>query len=100
MLSTSGLSEFLDIVKEASLLLALPENDFSWSSWDNALDALEELKDIAGTVGTDEESAHRRLALLFAPTGPIQEVSLSSDWADEFLKLAERFEQIADDSAG
>jgi len=30
---------------------------------------------------------------LFAPTGPIQEVSLSSGWGQEFLELAERFDK-------
>jgi hypothetical protein len=30
--------------------------------------------------------------VLFAPTGPLQELSLSSGWADDFLKLASRFD--------
>ena len=30
--------------------------------------------------------------MLFAPTGPIQEVSLSSGWGDVFIELAERFD--------
>ncbi|MEZ5563197.1 MAG: hypothetical protein R3F27_09625 [Gammaproteobacteria bacterium] len=32
------------------------------------------------------------VAILFAPTGPIQEVSLSSGWAEAFLKVAERYD--------
>jgi hypothetical protein len=32
------------------------------------------------------------LDVLFLPTGPIQEVSLSSGWGDEFLQLAERYD--------
>ncbi|HSS66074.1 MAG TPA: hypothetical protein VLS27_16730 [Gammaproteobacteria bacterium] len=32
------------------------------------------------------------LEILFAPTGPIQEVSVSSGRADEFVALAERFD--------
>jgi hypothetical protein len=35
------------------------------------------------------------LAVLFAPTGPMQEVSLSSGWAQEFLALAARFDAAA-----
>jgi hypothetical protein len=36
------------------------------------------------------------LAVLFAPTGPIQEVSLSSGWALEFLTISERFDRAAE----
>lgn len=32
--------------------------------------------------------------LLFAPTGSLQEVSLSSGWAETFLKVAERYEEV------
>ena len=32
------------------------------------------------------------MEVLFAPTGPIQEVSLSSGWGKEFLALSERFD--------
>jgi hypothetical protein len=32
------------------------------------------------------------LRVLFAPTGPIQEVSVSSGWGDAFLELADRFD--------
>lgn len=34
----------------------------------------------------------RHDSVLFAPTGPIQEVSLTSGWANPFLKVAERFD--------
>jgi hypothetical protein len=32
------------------------------------------------------------MEVLFAPTGPIQEVSISSGWGEAFLSLAERFD--------
>jgi hypothetical protein len=32
------------------------------------------------------------LSVLFAPTGPVQEVSVSSGWGDEFLILANEFD--------
>ena len=33
------------------------------------------------------------MSVLFAATGPIQEVSLSSGWDDAFLKIAEQFDR-------
>jgi ferredoxin len=35
------------------------------------------------------------LSVLFAPTGPIQEVGVSSGWGEAFLELAERFDRAA-----
>jgi hypothetical protein len=32
------------------------------------------------------------MAVLFLPTGPVQEVSLSGGWGDEFVALADRFD--------
>ena len=34
------------------------------------------------------------LKLLFAPTGSIQEVSISSGWGQEFLSLSARFDEV------
>ncbi len=34
------------------------------------------------------------VAILFAPTGPIQEVSISNGWGEFFIKLADKFDEI------
>ena len=31
----------------------------------------------------------KRIGFLFAPTGPIQEISIDNGWGDEFLRLSE-----------
>ena len=39
------------------------------------------------------------MQVLFAPTGPIQEVSLSSGWENDFIELANRFDDaVASDT--
>lgn len=38
----------------------------------------------------------KRLGLLFAPTGPIQEISLDNSWGEEFLRIAEVVDQFID----
>jgi len=35
-----------------------------------------------------------KLTVIFAPTGPLQETSMSSGWAETYLKIAERFDQV------
>jgi len=77
-------------MKETRAYLAREENDFSWSSWSDADQAIAEIDSIIAAL---ETSSIPPIGVLFAPTGPIQEVSLSSGWRNEFLKLADRFDK-------
>jgi hypothetical protein len=84
--------ELLDILRETRSYLALPENNFVWSSWTDCTEALNELDKLIATIEAQTPIQRIDLSVLFAPTGPIQEVSLSSGWAREFLALSERFD--------
>ena len=77
-------------MREARELLALPGNDFDWSSWEDQRAALAEMD---AHIDALERGAVPNLSVLFLPTGPIQEVSLSSGWGEDFLRLAERFDR-------
>jgi nucleotide-binding universal stress UspA family protein len=82
--------ELADVLREARALLARPGNDFAWSSWADAAAALAEVDRLIAALEADRLPPRLAVSVLFAPTGPIQEVSLSSGWADEFLALAGR----------
>lgn len=77
-------------MKEAKAFLAREENDFSWSSWTDQNHAISEIDSMIKTL---EDGSIPDMRVLFAPTGPIQEVSLSSGWGNRFLELADRFDQ-------
>jgi hypothetical protein len=81
----------LAVLDEVRALLALPDNDYSWSSFADAEAALAELEGLRAGVVAGHPDVFT-LRVVFAPTGPIQEVSLSSGWGDEFLAVAERFD--------
>ncbi|MBX7215316.1 MAG: hypothetical protein K1X39_15015 [Thermoflexales bacterium] len=83
-------AELIRVLEETRRWLALPENDFSWSSWVDQAAALREVDEDMAAVARGEDPTD--LGVLFAPTGPIQEVSLSSGWGQEFLVLARQFE--------
>ncbi len=80
----------LQVLRETRQLLARPDNNFAWSSWENADAALEEIDALIRRVPMNTQLDQKQLAVLFAPTGPLQEVSLSSGWAEAFLELAAR----------
>jgi hypothetical protein len=78
------------VMSEIRDLLALSGHDFAWSSWRDQEAALAE---IDGLIRQLRHGSLPDLAHLFAPTGPIQEVSVSSGWGDRFLALAERLDR-------
>jgi hypothetical protein len=82
------------VLRDARTLLARPENDFAWSSWKDADAALRELDALIAHVEAGTLPRKADLTILFAPTGRMQEVSLSSGWSGEFLALAARFDNV------
>jgi hypothetical protein len=84
------LRKLVGILEEARALIARDGNDFLWSSWIDQDHAIAEIDSIIAEL---KDGSVPEIGVLFAPTGPIQEVSLSSGWGNEFLELAERFDK-------
>ena len=82
----------LGVLRETRALLTRPGNDFASSTWSSVTDALTELDGFISLVEASRPFDPSKLSILFAPTGDIQEVSLSSGWSQEFLGVAERFD--------
>ena len=81
-----------DVLRSALELLSLPDNDFVPSGSERQ-DLLGTIEAILALLENGDLPGRSTVSLLFAPTGPIQEVSLSSGWADVFLKVSERFDR-------
>jgi hypothetical protein len=92
--STSPTNELVEVLRETRQLLARPENNFIWSHWDSAADALREVDAFIAQIESGDTSRRAELELLFAPTGSIQEVSVSSGWGEEFLAVSEQFDAV------
>jgi hypothetical protein len=85
--------QLAEVLRSAVELLSLPDNEFASSSWPDRAAAVSEVEALLAVVDTGALPDRTSLSVLFAPTGPIQEVSLSSGWADIFLKVAECYER-------
>ena len=94
----SDAAALLDVFQRARDLVARPDNDFAWSSWRDTEDALEEIDSILSRLQRGEIPALLEMSVLFAPTGPMQELSLSSGWGNRFLGLAEEFDAAVGDA--
>ena len=78
----SDAGALLDVFQRARDLVARPDNDFAWSSWRDTEDALEEIDSVLSRLQRGEIPALLEMSVLFAPTGPMQEISLSSGWGN------------------
>lgn len=90
----ADLAVLIDIFSEVRTLLARAENDFDWSSWKDEAAALAEIDGLLASLRAGHPPDAHTMRVLFAPTGPMQEVSLSSGWGNRFLELAERFDEV------
>ncbi|QYK54307.1 MAG: hypothetical protein KF824_05265 [Fimbriimonadaceae bacterium] len=88
----ADIPELINILREARSYLQKGEGDYSWSSWEDDRAALAEIDEIIRQLLLGDPPP-TVLNVLLAPTGPMQEVSLSSGWGNEFVKLSDRFDQ-------
>lgn len=86
----AGRRELVQVLREARTLLARPDNDFAWSSWMDADAALAEVDGLIAILESGGLPDRADVAFLFVPTGPMQEVAVSSGWGNAFLALADR----------
>ena len=84
--------QLIAVLREARECLARADNDFWWSSWEDASAAFREIDGLIARIESGDMPSRSDVEVLFLPTGPIQEVSFSSGWDYEFLALADRFD--------
>ena len=87
----------IQVLQVTRAILLRPDNDFSWSRWKDQEAAVADFDDILRRIRAAETIKLTELEVLYAPTGSLQEVSIESDWGDDFMKLSSRFDRaIAD----
>ena len=59
--------ELIEVFKKARFALANPNNDYSWSSWEDSQAALKEIDEIIAELNEGIRRADTDLKVLFAP---------------------------------
>jgi hypothetical protein len=85
--------ELRAVLVAARELVELPGNSFDWSSWEGSAEAKSELEMHIARLDAGGLPERASVSVIFAPTGPMQELSMSSGWSDVYLRLAERFDR-------
>ena len=91
----SPVYQLVELLHATDELVRLPDNDFTWSSWGNVSEASSELRLLIERVQNRDVPSEVEIGVIYAPTGPLQELSLSSGWADTFLRVADKYDAIA-----
>ena len=84
--------ELIKILNKTHDFISRPENDFTYSGWQDCQDALDEIDSLILRLKKNDMPDKLEIKILFAPTGPVQEVSLSGGWSEEYLVLAYKFD--------
>ena len=85
-------SSLLRVLERCRELVANSENS-DWSCMD-VPDILESLDAGLNAVNAETRPDVDELTLLFLPTGPLQETSMSNGWTGEFLTLSSEFDAL------
>jgi hypothetical protein len=87
------------VLRRTIQLLSQPDADVSFTPYRSADELLHQMAAHLRRVETVPDLSEVELAavqMLFAPTGSLQDVSISSGRGDEFLVLAARFDEAVE----
>ncbi|MGG1555620.1 hypothetical protein [Paenibacillus ferrarius] len=71
-----------------------PNTDVSWSRFKDVDEALGYLDACIERLRQGNGSDIGDLKIIFAPTGSLQEISISSGWGNEFIEISNRFDDV------
>jgi hypothetical protein len=86
--------KLIELIDETKKFIIEESEDFCLSGWDNSADALEKIDSLLEKSLNGDKKALSSLGTLFAPTGPLQELSMANGWAHIYLEIAEEIDQV------
>ena len=89
------IEKLISVLNELLEIATRYETDVTWSHYDTKDEFIADLDRHLSKLQSQDLSEIGELKSLFAPTGSLQEISLSSGWAENYLKIASDFDRIA-----
>lgn len=81
-----------EVLADVRGLLTTYEQDLVWSYYKDLDELLAEVDRHVSRLAQGDLGCLAELELLFAPTAGLNEIALSSGWADEYLAFGRRFD--------
>lgn len=85
--------ELIDIISKVKDKIS-DDSDMVWTHYDTAKALRDELELYTQELRNGDVSSLEKIKLLFLPTATLQEHSISNSWPDEYLILAEKFDNL------
>ena len=85
--------ELIDIVNRVKDKIS-DDCDMVWTHYDTAKELRDKLELYTQELRSGDMSSLEKIKLLFLPTAALQEHSISNGWPDEYLALAEKFDNL------
>lgn len=80
--------QILKLLSEVERIINSYEQDLVWSKYDSIEEVNADLAKFKAKVIEGDKTAIREIGYAFASTSSFQEISISSGWGQEFLKIA------------
>jgi hypothetical protein len=87
------IDEVIGILQQVKHIVELPGTDVAWSRYNIVEEAVEDIDQHIDRLRRGDLSKIEYLTLLFAPTGSLQEISISCGWGERFIYLSARFDR-------
>ena len=87
------ITELVEILKKIKGKIT-DSSDMAWTSYETSKQLRDELELYINELQAGNTASMEKMKILFLPTGTLQEHSTSNGWADEFLDLSEKFDQL------
>ncbi|UPT65836.1 MAG: hypothetical protein M0D57_15120 [Sphingobacteriales bacterium JAD_PAG50586_3] len=75
-----------------------PDTDVTWTPFDTVEELLNMIDNSIQGVKRKDKAVINELRYRFAPTATFQELAMSNGWGDEYLILADRFDEAIKES--
>ena len=87
--------ELIRVLKDIRNILDFPDVDLCWSKYNDLAELLKEIDSYIERAAIGDDSITKDLSYFFAPTGSLQEISISNGWGEKFIELSTVIDKFA-----
>lgn len=90
---TNILNDVIDILQKIRANV-VPDSDMMYSTYETPEELWNEIDEMIESLKKGETRWIESVNIHFLPTSTFQELSIQNGWGDEYIKLADRFDEL------